>query len=597
MVPGGPAARGNPPPSVMKAVDFYKLPRAIQDRFVGSVMSGFPPAPILAAKGGTPTKIVWLGLSAASFVGLVVAARLGYGALESGLSLQSALALPVYLAFVFGVVFGLLSAFARVVRERALPYTAGVYLFPACLIDARDDHFKVYETRDLKNVEATAGGIRVVFTGAEFFFPLGKPQTAGDLVTEVQTARERAMHAHATEDPKELVAVDPLHNPRFSSPVGPRDAYGIEHAPWGKLGPAIAGGLALVLGVGLWSLRNSGSDKKMYARATQANDSASYRLYLAHGVAFKEEVEGTLLPRAELRDAEKAGTVEALLAYKQSHPASKIPGEVAVSIRRAMLVELEKAKAPGTLAALHDFARRYPEHGVQPELAVAIHAVYSRELATYEKKAPTKDKAATAFIARLFAWAEKNGPKVEVRFRRKAPTTFERADQFILKTPSFMGVATYPSRFFDDKHAGPREAALGKTLAAQLGSGLAPELFLVSIGPLVTDPELPEPKDPTLYVTHVAEWSGHNYTSTRPRGSYVGINFTFDATFVIPGDPKPYKMKTDIFKHAATHVLNNPDEPMLAPGQAEEKVYETMGQDAFEQFGKRLLASFFTPAK
>ena len=42
----------------MKVVDFYKLPRSIQDRFVGSVMSGFPPAPILAAKGGTPKKAV-----------------------------------------------------------------------------------------------------------------------------------------------------------------------------------------------------------------------------------------------------------------------------------------------------------------------------------------------------------------------------------------------------------------------------------------------------------------------------------------------------------------------------------------------------------
>ena len=39
----------------MKAVDFYKLPRAIQDRFVGSVMSGFPPAPLLATKGAKPT--------------------------------------------------------------------------------------------------------------------------------------------------------------------------------------------------------------------------------------------------------------------------------------------------------------------------------------------------------------------------------------------------------------------------------------------------------------------------------------------------------------------------------------------------------------
>jgi hypothetical protein len=582
----------------MKAVDFYKLPRAIQDRFVGSVMSGFPPAPILASKGGTSTKLVWLGVSGASFIALVVAARLGYGGLDSGLSLHSAKALPLYLALVFGFAFGLVQAFARVVRERALPYTAGVYLFPACLIDARDDQFRVYETRDLASVDVQGSTVRVAFPGGvQFFFPLSKPEAAKDLVAVIHAARDRAMHAHATEDPKELVAVDPLHNPRFSSPVGPRDAYELRRPPWGKLGPVVAAGVAVVIAPTLWMLRNSGSDKKMYARATQANDSESYRLYLAHGDAFKAEVGDVLLPRAELRDAEKVGTVDALLAYKKSHPGSKIGNEVGASIRTAMLAELEKAKEPGSLAALRDFEKRYPEHGVQPELSAAIHAVYARELDAYKKKAPKKDAAATAFIERLFAYAEKHGPKVEVRFKRKPPTTLERADQFILKTPTFMGVITYPSRYFDDKHAGPRETTLSKALVSQFSSGLAPELFEVTTGSLVADADLPDAKEPTLFITHVAEWSGHNYTSSRPRGSYIGVTFTFDAVFVIPGDPKPYKFKAEIFKHAATHVLNNPDEPMLAPGQAEEKVYETMGQDAFEQFGKRLLAGFFAPPK
>ena len=582
----------------MKAVDFYKLPRAIQDRFVGSVMSGFPPAPILAAKGGTSTKLFWLGVSAASFVALIIAARLGYGDLESGLSLHSFKALPLYLGLVFGFAYGLVQAFARVVRERALPYTSGVYLFPSCLIDARDDQFRVYETRDLSSVDIQGSAIRVAFSGGvQFLFPLGKPETAKEIVQEIQAARDRAMHAHATEDPKELVAVDPLHNPRFSSPVGPRDAYELRRPPWGKLGPVVAAGVAVVIGPTLWMLRNSGSDKKMYAVATKANDSASYRSYLAHGEKFKPEVGDILLPRSELRDAEKVGTVDALLAYKKSHPSSKIPNEVSASIRKAMLAELEKAKAPGTLAALHDFEKRYPEHGIQPELSAAIHAVYARELDVYKKKAPNKDKSAVAFIERLFAYAEKHGPKVEVRFRRKAPTTLERADQFILKTPTFMGVVTYPSRFFDDKHAGPREANLGKQLATQFDAGLADELFEVGVGPVVTDADLPEPKNPTLFITHVAEWSGHNYTSNRPRGSYIGVQFNFEASFVIPGDPKPWKYKQEIFKHAATHVLNNPDEPMLSPGDAGEKVYETMGQDAFEAFGKRLLANFFAPQK
>ncbi|HVH40791.1 MAG TPA: hypothetical protein VM925_00560, partial [Labilithrix sp.] len=417
---------------MMKVVDFYKLPRAIQDRFVGSVMSGFPPAPILAAKGGAPTKLLWLGLSGGSFIALIIAARLGYGDLDSALSLHTARALPIYLAFVFGVAFGLVKAFARVVRERALPYTAGIYLFPACLIDARDDRFRVYETRDLTSVDAQGASVRVVFPGgAEFVFPLSKPGAAKQLAAEVQAARERAMHAFATEEPKELVAVDPLHNPRFSSPVGPREPYEIHFAPWGRFDPAVAAVFAIILGPTLWGLRNAGSDKKMYARATQANDSESYRLYLAHGEKFKEEVAGILLPRAELRDAEKQGTVEALLLYKKGHPDSKIGTEVGASIRKAMLAELEKAKAPGTLAALHDFAARYPEHGIKPELSAAIHAVYARELDVYKKKAPAKDKAATAFIERLFAYAEKHGPTVEVRFRRKAATTLERADQYI----------------------------------------------------------------------------------------------------------------------------------------------------------------------
>jgi hypothetical protein len=580
----------------MKVVDFYKLPRAIQDRFVGSVMSGFPPAPVVAAKGATPAKLVWLGVSAASFLTLIVVARLGYGSLDSSLSLQSGKALPLYLALVFGFAFGLVQAFARVVRERALPYTAGVYLFPACVIDARNDQFRVYETKDLASAEVQGSSIRVAFSGgAVFLFPLANPATGKEIVAEIQAGRDRALHAHATEDLGALVAVDPLHNPRFSSPVGPRDAHEMRRPPWGKFGPAVAAAVAVVIAPTIWMLRNSGSDKKMYARATQVNDSESYRQYLAHGDSFKTEVGDILLPRAELRDAEKVGTVDALLAYKKSHPDSKIPKEVGASIRKSMLAELEKAKQPGTLAALYGFERRYPEHGVQPELSAAIHAVYARELDAYKKKAPKKDVAATSFIERLFAYAEKHGPKVEVRFRRKAPSSMDRADQFILKTPTFMGVVTYPSRFFDDKHAGPREATLSKSLVSQFSSGLAPELFEVAMGPIVTEPDLPEPKAPTLFVTHVAEWSGHNYTSSRPRGSYIGVQFNFEATFVIPGDAKPYKLKAEVFKHAATYVLNNPDEPMLAPGQAEEKVYETMGQGAFEEFGKRLLSGFFAP--
>ena len=337
----------------MKAVDFYKLPRAIQDRFVGSVMSGFPPAPLLATKGAKPTKLVWLGLTGGCLVTLVIVTRVGYGSLDSGLSLHSGKALILYAALIFGVAFGLVQAFARLVRERALPYAAGVYLFPACLIDARSDQFKVHPTQDIIGVDAQGGTVRVAFSGGTaFVFACADPAQAAAVVSEVQSARDRAMHAKATEDPKELVAVDPLHNPRFSSPVGPRDPYDMRMPPWKKLGPVVALAVAAILAPTLWALRNNGSDKTMYARATMANDTGSYRAYLERGQKFKDEVGGTLLPRAELRDAERAGTVDALLKFKTDHPGTKIGPEVGNSIRTAMLSELEKAKAVGTLAAL-----------------------------------------------------------------------------------------------------------------------------------------------------------------------------------------------------------------------------------------------------
>ena len=583
----------------MKAVDFYKLPRAIQDRFVGSVMSGFPPAPLLATKGGTPTKIVWLGLSPACFVAIVLVTRIGYGSLDSALAHHSWKALILYGGLVFGLAFGLVQAFGRMVRERALPYGAGVYLFPACLIDARSDQFKVYLTQDLAGVEVQGGAVRVSFSGgAHFLFACADPAQAVGIAAEVQSARDRAMHAKATEDPKELVAVDPLHNPRFSSPVGPRDPYEMRLPPWKKLGWVAAVAVAAIIAPTLWALRNSGSDKTMYARATQANDADSYRAYLERGSGFKDAVANTLLPRAELREAERAATVDALLKYKADHPGSKIASEVAVSIRTAMLLELEKAKAVGTLAGLDEFAKHYPEHGVEAELREAIHAVYARELATYKlhTPAPPKDKAVVPFVERLFAYAEKHGPKVEIRFRRKKSESISRADQYVAKTPSFMGEVSYPSRQFDEKRSTRREGILGKMLATRFDAGLSPELFDVAMGAQVSsDAEnLPDVKVPTLFIVHAAEWSGHSYVSTKPRGSYVGILFPFEAVFVIPGDARPIKLKAEVTKQAALGLLKDED---LMPGPAEEKVYDAMATDAFDSFGNKVIALFFVKEK
>jgi hypothetical protein len=333
----------------------------------------------------------------------------------------------------------------------------------------------------------------------------------------------------------------------------------------------------------------------MYTKAVATDDVASYRQYMTHGDNFKEEVGTILLPRAELREAERKGTVEALLEYKATHPGVKIAGEMQLAIRAAMLAELEKAKSKGTLGALQEFSKKYPEHGIEPELRAAIHAVYSRELDAYKKHAPNKDKTAVPFIERLFAYAEKHGPNIEVRFKRKPSSSLEKADTYLVKHRNFMGVVTYPTRFFVDKYHVKREEALSKLLLSTLDNGLSPELFELSTGALVPpDAEtLPEVKTPTIFITHVAEWSTHTYISeSRPRGVFVGLQFNFDATFVIPGDPKPFKYADKVFKHAALGVVRD-DDPPPGPGAAEEKIYDAMAMAAFDEFGKHFLGVFF----
>lgn len=578
----------------MTAVDFYKLPRSIQDRFVGSVMSGFPPAPMLAVKGRRSTRGLWLALSAVAFVLLVVLARIGYGSLDSALSIHATGMVPIYVGLVFAIAFGLAQSWTRVVRERAHPYADGVYLFPACLIDARTDRFEVFDLRELSSIDAAGSAVRVAFGAQVFSLPTANAAEAADVVARFQAMREATLDAIASEDPKELVNVDPLHNPRFSSPVGPREPYEVRRPLWRSFGWAAALVLAVLVAPLLWRLRNAGSDRTMYARATNANDVASYEAYLRSGVAYHDQVADFDRPRAELRDVVRSGRVEELVAYRAAHPDSRIREEIDAEIRAAMLAELDKAKAQGTLAALDAFAKTFPDHGVASELQRAKHAVYERELAAYEQRAPSKNKAVVPYVRELFAWSEKYGPAVEVRLRRRKSESLGRADKFVGQTPTFAGEVSYPTRYFDDKGLAEREQALGAALARRLDEGLSPELFDVKVGErLGTDiAALPEVRVPTLFVTYSVEWSGHGYVANKPRGTYVGLIFTFDAQLVIPGDAKPFRVKIDVFRPAAVGVLKEPEETP-AIGEAEGMVYRAMARDAFEQYEKKLLANFF----
>ncbi len=568
-------------------VDFYKLTRVVQDRFVQSAGSAFAPRPLAFRPGGPPSTYLWVALTAACVVLLLALWTIGFGDLGSSAAIHGVFVVLAYVLVVFGAAYGVVSFLAHKGRERRFPYRVGVYVFPLCVVDARTKRLLVHPIGDVSSIEQRGDAVHLTVAGDALVLP-----SAPGAARAILEAKAEAPGVLERGDPNEIIELDPLHNPRFSSPVGPQDSYRETTPGWARLTWAIPLALAVVLGPATWAIRNSISDGRMYARAEAANDVDSYTAYLVRGYRRADEVRSTRLPRAELQIAIAAGTPDALLAFREEHPRSNIGDEVDIALRSAMLAELERAKAKQTKAALDEFARKYPTHGIGPELSAAVHAVYARALDAYKAKAAPasgKERSVLPTIERLFAYAEKEGGKVEIRFRRRPLRSLHQADDFIAKTPSYTGEISHPSRHFDAKKQGRREEALTKDLAEAF-RGIAPELLVFTKGEEVGDAKTFS--IPTLLITHGPDWSTHSYESENPRGTYVGLYFIYEVELVVPGDPEPFKWAPpQLFRHAALSVLRENEQGN------EDKVYEEMNRTATQIFQGKLLGLFFADSK
>jgi hypothetical protein len=575
---------------VKKGVDFHALARPAQDRFVDAVKGSDVPRPILSVPGGPKTSWMWLALSLVAGSVLFVLPRLGFGDLSSPMSVQGVPTVAAYAVLAALVLLGIAQAATQWARTAALPFTAGVYAFPSCVIDARRHLLQVHPIAELTSVEGpdASNGFTLVFPDARYVFQARTRAEAEEAARALTSAREMGPES------VRRVESDPLQEPKFISPLAPQEPITLYSPFWisGRFVLAVALGAAV--GFGIWRLRNVASDDRMFARANELHDVDGYRAYLAHGKRHGAEVSSVLLPRAELRIAESAGSVEAIERYIQAHPGSAIQKEVEAALHQAMLDELERAKKPGTLASIAGFVKNHPDHHLDAEIEAAKHAVYRAALARYQGGAGT-DKEAIAFVGRLIAWAEAKGPSVQVQFRRKPSTTLVRADKAVEKNPSFNGEVSYPTRYFDAVHAAPGEAALAKTLLDRLGAAFPAEILTFASGPLIEDTSdaLPAVTVPTLVVAHSVDWQGVAYVSRTPHGIFVGITFVFELALVIPNDPKPLRFKHTVVRPVPLDVLSDLSKGAPAGSSVEEKAYQSMSQEAFAEVGARFLDVLF----
>jgi hypothetical protein len=561
-------------------VDFYTLERSVQDRFADATRSIGLPTPILREEPEDRGVALWLAAATALAAALVFLLLRGIGSLESELSIAPLPFAAIYAVAAGAVAYCVLRALALGNARSSIPYRPGLYLFPAGVFDARQEPIRVFLHPDLNGAAlGPANDLRVTTRGGELVFRLPDAGVAGQALEAFERAREQYALAIQSDNRRELAMLDPLVDSGFSSPFSPQHRILRNDPVWAKWSLVVALVIGAVVGPSLWVSRNAVSAQRMYAAATLRNDAAGYRAYVARR-GPRAEVAEVLLPRAELRQAMAAGTVEALEEFVASHPGSKIQGEVEGAVQAAVSAELEESAKAGTVTALREFSRRRARYAfIKPAVEARTVAIYKGLLTKF---VPGRAPAVASFFERLLGYAKVHGPRVTIRFVRRLPDSVAAADSLVKLSAYFMGKQSIPSQYFVGDYAAKREATAGAELAKIIGEPFPKDVLAPELGPTVTDGAVPEPTEPTLLVEYAPEMAG-GYMSPKPRGVFVGVGMTVKAAFRIPGDNQPLELKASLWRAPNPLILKN-------EGATVADVYEKMASDGISKFLKDFTA-------
>jgi hypothetical protein len=574
-----------------KKIDFYRCTRPMQDRFVASTRRSSPPVPLLFKPAPRTTAWVLIGASAVLASVATVALAAGWGDVTSPLALHRTPLLAVDVLLLSAAAYCFIHATIVLRAMEALPYRAGTYLFPACVIDATDSTLRVWAVADAQTI-ATVDGPALVLAmrdGERVIVPGSSAEEVERAKASLESLRPGLLGAIEADNTDMLAELDPLHHTRMSSPILSTEGMKRFSPWWSRLDglPAIAVGVAL--GLGLGSMRNASSDQRMYEGVVAAGSVPLYEEYLRRGGRRSDEIREEYLARAELAEAQKKGTLDALQEYVREHPTTKIGSEVDDAMRRALLVELEKAKAAGTVAAIDDFAKAFPSHQVDAEIQAARHAVYARALAAWRQKNAQVDAATAGFVERLLAQAEKNGPACDVRFRFLGSKTMDDMDKRVMKHAYYPGSDALPSHYLTADAMRPREDRVAQAIADAFTAAFPADVLAMHAGEELAA-DAPNPTKPaTLVLEYAVESTNALTASMKPRTILTAVRFDFDAKFaLLEKAPWQTTLKSlrgpEIWKIKANGITLE---------DFHRKAYDGIIDGAFGDWQKKVLDAFF----
>lgn len=568
----------------MQRIDFFRLERPIQERFIAAAHGAAQPVPLAVQRDPLPPSVlVWSAAAALSVGALIALARAGYGNLESQLALHPPWMIAAYAFLAALAALCMRRVVAVFAARRALPYTPGIYVFPSGLIDTRRKEFLVRSLAELNQVSVKGKVLSLQFEDkSRFSFPLTTPEHARNAERALAEHRERLKAAVLSANSRELSLLDPLCDNGFKNLFSPTESMrppAPRRFPIWTLAALFGAALA---GFGVFSLRNHLGEQALYKEARMADTKAAYLAYTERG-GTRPEVRGILLPRTELAEVVKTGTLGALESFASSRTDSKIATEIDIALQHALRKGLEDARRQGTLTALKTFREAHGKHpSIAPEVERSIEEYWKARLSAFEQSAQPKPSV-RAFFRRLLSYTSKHGSRVEVRFRRRIPESVPRAEAMIKKSLYFGGEKSLPAQYFDTKHAEQREGPVGRELVAALNQAFPKDLVEFHLTSALEDSEeeLPTFAVPTLLITHRTEMSG-GYLLKNPRAALTGIGVLFRVAFQIPGDKEAL--------HFRLSTWNAPDLKRAETFKGFEDVYEEMAFRAFSKLPKKYLA-------
>ncbi len=253
--------------TVASKIDFFALPRPVQDRFAAATLRTAPPVPILAQPASRKRIWAYLGGSVVLAITAAIVLAVGCGDVHSALALHGPKLALIDAALLAGAAYGVLRAVGMLMAAEALPYRPGIYLFPACAVDAEEPDLKVWQVRDAERIETiteSPPGLALWMPrGERFVIRASSPQVAERAHALLQKQRAKLIAALDDGDSHVLADLDPLYDRALSSPIGPTESLTPTQWVWRRFDWAIAAGVGVMLALVLVTTRNSISDDAM----------------------------------------------------------------------------------------------------------------------------------------------------------------------------------------------------------------------------------------------------------------------------------------------------------------------------------------------